>query len=63
MSQRKRKLTEEGFGWTKTTGGFRRSRHGQRWNLGQQSLVTSAAYNLLRIVRLVSRAKCVWTGR
>jgi hypothetical protein len=58
VSQRKRKLTEEGFGWTKTIGGLRRSRHAARWKLGQQSLITGAAYNLLRIVRLVSRAKC-----
>lgn len=58
VSQRKRKLTEEGFGWSKTTGGLRRSRHAERWKLGQQSLVTGAAYNLLRIVRLVSRATC-----
>jgi hypothetical protein len=58
ISQRKRKLTEEGFGWTKTIGGLRRSRHAVRWKLGQQSLITGAAYNLLRLTRLVSRAKC-----
>ena len=58
VSQRKRKLTEEGFGWTKTIGGLRRSRHAARWKLGQQSLISGAAYNLLRIVRLVSRVKC-----
>jgi transposase len=59
VSQRKRKLTEESFGWSKTTGGLRRSRHAERWKLGQQSLITGAAYNLLRIVRLVSRATCL----
>jgi transposase len=58
ISQRKRKLTEEGFGWVKTIGGLRRSRHAARWKLGQQSLITGAAYNLLRITRLLSRAKC-----
>jgi hypothetical protein len=58
VSQRKRKLTEEGFGWTKTIGGLRRSRHAARWKLGHQSMITGAAYNLLRIVRLISRAKC-----
>ena len=58
VSQRKRKLTEEGIGWTKTIGGLRRSRHAARWKLGQQGLITGAAYNLLRFVRLVSRAKC-----
>lgn len=58
ISQRKRKLTEEGFGWAKTTGGLRRSRHAARWKLAQQSLLVGAAYNLLRITRLVSRAKC-----
>jgi transposase len=59
VSQRKRKLTEESFGWSKTTGGLRRSRDAERWKLGQQSLITGAAYNLLRIVRLVSRATCL----
>jgi transposase len=59
VSQRKRKLTEESFGWSKTTGGLRRSRHAERWKLGQQSLITGAAYNLLRIVRLASRATCI----
>lgn len=58
ISQRKRKLTEEGFGWAKTTGGLRRSRHAVRWKLGQQSMITGAAYNLLRLTRLLSRAKC-----
>jgi transposase len=59
VSQRKRKLTEESFGWSKTTGGLRRSRHAERWKLGQQSLITGAAYHLLRIVRLASRATCI----
>lgn len=58
ISQRKRKLTEEGFGWTKTIGGLRRSRHTERWKLGQQSLINGAAYDLLRITRLLWRAKC-----
>lgn len=57
-SQRKRKLTEEGFGWTKTIGGLRRSRHAARWKLRQQSLINGATYNLLRITRLLSRATC-----
>jgi transposase len=58
-SQRKRKLTEETFGWSKSIGGLRRSRHAARWKLAQQSLITGTAYNLLRIVRLTSREECL----
>lgn len=59
IAQRKRKLTEEGFGWNKTVAGLRRLRHVGRWKNRQQALVGGAAYNLLRITRLLSRAQCV----
>jgi len=58
LAQRRRKLTEEGIGWNKTVGGLRRFRHVGRWKNVQQALIGGAAYNLLRITRLLSRAAC-----
>ncbi len=53
VSQRKRKLVEEIFGWMKTFGGFRRTRFkGQRRTQLAATLV-AATYNLLRISRLL----------
>ena len=48
----KRKLVEEIFGWSKTTGGFRKTRFKgvQRNNLAVAIVAT--AYNLLRVSRL-----------
>ncbi|HUG38858.1 MAG TPA: IS5 family transposase [Longimicrobiales bacterium] len=57
-AQRNRKRAEEIFGWSKTTGGMRRSRHVGRWKIGQNGLVVAAAYNLLRLSRMASRAQC-----
>lgn len=56
ISQQKRKLTEESFGWSKTIGGLRRSRQIGRWKIMQQALVVCAAYDLLRICKLRWRA-------
>jgi transposase len=56
LSQRKRKLTEETIGWNKCVAGLRRFRHVGRWKNTQQALVAGAAYNLLRITRMLSRA-------
>jgi transposase len=54
VSQRKRKLVEEIFGWMKTFGGFRRTRFkGQRRTQLAATLV-AAAYNMLRICRLLA---------
>lgn len=53
ISQRIRKRVEEIFGWCKSIGGLARSRFVGRWKLRQQSEVTAAAYNLLRMARLV----------
>jgi len=53
ISQRIRKRIEEIFGWCKSVGGLARSRFVGRWKLKQQGEVTAAAYNLLRIARLV----------
>lgn len=54
-AQRTRKRVEEIYGWSKTIGGLRRSRHVGRWKIEQQGLVVCAAYNLLRLSRLSSR--------
>ncbi|MGH7469249.1 MAG: IS5 family transposase [Longimicrobiales bacterium] len=59
LSQRKRKLTEERIGWTKTIGGLRRFRHVAGSTNEQQALITSAACNLIRLHYLLRRAKCV----
>lgn len=56
-AQRTRKRVEEIYGWSKTIGGLRRSRHVGRWKIEQQGLVVCAAYNLLRLTHL-SRERC-----
>jgi transposase len=58
ISQRRRKLVEENFGWAKSVAGLRRSSHVSRWKLTQEALITGAAYNLLRLTNLSMRAKC-----
>jgi transposase len=52
VSQRKRKLVEEIFGWMKTVGNFRRSRHKGRRLTQLAAYLVGATYNLLRIARL-----------
>jgi len=52
VSQRKRKLVEEVFGWMKTVGGFRRTRFKGRALTQLAAHIVGAAYNLLRITRL-----------
>ena len=47
-----RKRAEEIFGWCKTIGGLARARFVGRWKIKQQTEVTGAAYNLLRMARL-----------
>lgn len=54
MSQRRRKIVEEFFGWAKTIAGMRRSRHVGRWKIMQQLELTAAAYNLVRMRRLLA---------
>ena len=53
-SQRRRKIVEEFFGWSKTVGGLRRSRHVGRWKIAQQVELTAAAYNIVRMRRLLA---------
>jgi transposase len=52
LSQRIRKRIEEIIGWCKTVGGLARARFVGRWKIAQEGLITAAAYNLLRMVRL-----------
>jgi transposase len=52
VSQRKRKLVEEIFGWMKTFGGFRRSRFKGRRRTALAGMLVAATYNMLRICRL-----------
>ena len=54
VSQRKRKLVEEIFGWMKTIGGFRRTRFKGRRRTQLAATIVAAAYNMLRICRLVA---------
>ena len=49
MSQRKRKLVEEFFGWMKTVGGLRKTRHKGVKLVDWMFTFTAAAYNLVRI--------------
>ncbi len=49
MSQRKRKLIEEAFGWVKTVGGLRKTRFIGLSRVTAQALLAFATYNLVRM--------------
>ncbi len=53
ISQRKRKRVEEVFGWMKTIGLMRKTRHRGRRRVGWMFTFTAAAYNLVRIRNLL----------
>jgi transposase len=53
VSQRCRKLVEEGFGWLKTVAGLARTRLVGRWKIRQQMHFAAAAYNLIRMRKLL----------
>jgi transposase len=53
VSQRKRKLVEEVFGWIKTVGGFRRTRFKGLLLTQLAAHMVATAYNLLRMAKLV----------
>jgi transposase len=53
MSLRRRKMIEEAFGWIKTVGGLRKTRHIGLAKLAGQTLFTFAAYNLTRLLNLM----------
>jgi transposase len=53
LSQRCRKKIEEGIGWMKTVAGLARSRWVGRWKLRQMAELAAAAYNLVRMRKLI----------
>jgi transposase len=54
ISTIKRKRIEESFGWMKTVGGFRKTRHRGRGLVEWLFVLTAAAYNLIRIPKLLA---------
>ncbi len=52
VSQRKRKLIEEVWGWMKSAAGFRKSRFVGQARTAMAAFLVGAAYNLLRISKL-----------
>lgn len=54
VSQRKRKRIEEVFGWMKTVGMLRKTRHRGADRVGWMFTFTAAAYNLVRMRNLTS---------
>jgi transposase len=56
ISQRKRKLVEQGIGWIKTIGGLRKLRHRGGPLVTWMFTFTAAAYNIVRLRRLLATA-------
>jgi transposase len=52
ISQRRRKIVEEVFGWMKTVGLMRKTRHRGARKVGWMFTLTAAAYNLVRMRNL-----------
>lgn len=58
ISQRKRKLIEQSFGWDKTVGLVRKLHHRGKKLVGWIFAFTSAAYNLIRLRTLAGAGVC-----
>ena len=56
VSLRGRKRIEEVFGWIKTAGGLRKTRHRGTALVGWMFTLTAAAYNLVRLPKLLTAA-------
>lgn len=56
VSQRIRKRIEEAFGWAKTVAGLRKARHRGLAKIDWQFTFTMAAYNLVRLPKLLAAA-------
>ena len=56
VSQRIRKRIEEGFGWMKTYGGMRKTRHVGNPRVAWTFTLTAAACNLVRLPKLMAAA-------
>ena len=54
VSQVIRKRIEEVFGWTKSAAGLRKTRHRGLGRVGWQFTLTMAAYNLIRLPKLLA---------
>jgi IS5 family transposase len=54
ISQRIRMKIEEIFGWIKTVGGFRKTRHRGLEKVDFAGYLVGAAYNLVRLARMVA---------
>ena len=59
VSQRIRKRVEEIFGWLKTVGGFRRTRFKGRDRTELQAMFAGAAYNLMRMAKLIGKEAAI----
>jgi IS5 family transposase len=57
LSQKARKRVEEVFGWMKTVGGFRRTRYRGVDRTGLAGYLVAAAYNLVRMSRLLAPSR------
>ena len=55
-SLRVRKRIEEVFGWIKTVGNLRKTRHRGTARVGWMFTFTAAAYNLVRLPKLLAEA-------
>jgi hypothetical protein len=56
LSQRVRKRFEEVFAWVKTIAGWRKTRHRGLGRVGWQFTLALAAYNLIRLPKLLAPA-------
>jgi hypothetical protein len=56
VSQRKRKLIEEAFGWAKTIAGLARPMRRGAARMGQAFIFAMAAYDLIRLPKLITTA-------
>jgi len=56
VSQIKRKLVEQIFGWQKTVAGLRKLRHRGKDRVGWLFMFAAAAYNLVRMRNLMCAA-------
>jgi transposase len=56
LSQKKRKLVEQVFGWIKTTAGLRQTKHRGRERVSWMFTFAAAAYNLIRVRNIMEAA-------
>ncbi len=54
ISQRRRKIVEEFFGWLKTVAGQRKTKYRGLWRVGWAFTLAAAAYNLVRMRSLLA---------